>query len=200
LNLLLFISVSTAFVVFVAYLLGSIPFGLLIGLIWKRIDVRKHGSQNIGATNVARTVGKPAGALTLLLDAVKGTAAVLIAQQAGMSVDIQAAAALGAILGHVFPIYLKFKGGKGVAVGLGVFLALAPAPTVIAVASFGVVMAVTRIVSLSSMAGAVGLLAGTFVMGSEGPVIFLSALLFTLVVVRHRSNIVRILRKTEPTL
>ena len=191
---------STAFVVFVAYLLGSIPFGLLIGLIWKRIDVRKHGSQNIGATNVARPVGKPAGALTLLLDAVKGTAAVLIAQQAGMSVDIQAAAALGAILGHVFPIYLKFKGGKGVAVGLGVFLALAPAPTVIAVASFGVVMAVTRIVSLSSMAGAVGLLAGTFVMGSEGPVIFLSALLFTLVVVRHRSNIVRILRKTEPTL
>jgi len=192
--------VSTGFVVFVAYLLGSIPFGLLIGLIWKRTDVREHGSRNIGAANVARTFGKPAGALTLFLDAMKGAGGVLIARGLDMSAEVQTLAALAAILGHVFPLFLKFRGGKGVATGLGVFMALAPGPTGLAVASFVLVMVVTRIVSLSSMAGAVGLLVGNFALQSQPVITGLSGLLFTLVVFRHRSNIVRILKGTEPRI
>ena len=187
-------------VVFVSYLLGSIPFGLLLGLGWKKTDVRQHGSKNIGAANVTRTLGKTAGALTLLLDASKGAAGVILARMLDLPSEIQALAAFAAILGHVFPLYLKFKGGKGVAVGLGVFLALAPMPTAVAIACFILVMLPTRIVSLSSMVSAASLVVATWFLDGRLPIVILAGLLFTLVLVRHRSNIVRLVRKTEPTI
>lgn len=191
---------TAGLVIFVAYLLGAIPFGLLIGLLWKKTDVRDHGSSNIGAANVTRTLGKTAGALTLILDAAKGATAVLIAKNLGLSADFEALAAFAAILGHLYPVFLKFKGGKGVAVGLGVFLTLAWMPTAVAMASFGLTIAVSRIVSLSSMIAAAVLVLATFFLDGRTPITLLASLLFTLIMLRHRHNVMRLLRRTEPKI
>src|SRR5215468_1360642 len=141
----------------IAYLLGSIPFGYLIVKLTSGADIREAGSGGTGATNVSRKAGKAAGVVTLALDAMKGAAAVLVARwltgEAGTSWIVAAAAAL-AVVGHCFPVWLKFKAGKGVATGLGVFLAIAPWATLAAVAVFIIVVLWTRYVSLGSIIAA----------------------------------------------
>src|SRR6516162_4415631 len=121
-------SAASPVLVFVAYLLGSIPFGLILTKLFGGKDIRQHGSGNIGATNVSRVAGPVAGILTLLFDAAKGGVAVWLAGRlTGCSASSMIAAGIAALLGHCFPVWLKFKGGKGVATALGVFLILSPA-------------------------------------------------------------------------
>ena len=147
----------------VAYLLGSIPFGLILVRVFRKQDIRQQGSGNIGATNVIRSGGKGLGAATFLLDAAKGflavIAAYMIASQLHLSrpaaQNLAATAALCAIMGHIYTVWLGFKGGKGVATGLGVFLAVSPIPALISLAVFIVVFAISRYVSLGSILAAV---------------------------------------------
>src|SRR5690348_12481458 len=140
-------------VVIVAYLIGSIPFGYLIVRGKIGADIRQTGSGGTGATNVSRRAGKAAGVVTLVLDALKGAAAVLIAKTTGSDWLI-AAAAVAVIVGHIFPVWLGFRGGKGVATGAGVFLVLAPVAVLCAAVVFLAIVFSTRYVSLGSIVGA----------------------------------------------
>jgi glycerol-3-phosphate acyltransferase PlsY len=149
-----------AVVIAIAYLIGSIPFGYLIVQMTGRGDVRESGSGGTGATNVSRRAGKAAGVLTLVLDALKGAAAVIVARVMLGDVSLNAkwfvaAAAVAAIAGHIFPVWLRFRGGKGVATGAGVFFMLAPFALLCAGLVFLIVVALTRYVSLASLAAAV---------------------------------------------
>ena len=182
------------------YLLGSIPSGWLAGRWLKGIDLRELGSGSTGATNVLRQVGKGPALVVFLIDVGKGAAAVLIARALGLGDWIQVLAGLTALAGHIWPVWLGFKGGKAVATGLGMFLGLA---WPVGLASFGVFMAVfslSRLVSLASVLAAITLpllmAAGS---GSKANlVVALVAML--LVLWRHRSNIQRLLNGTEPKL
>jgi len=149
-------------VILLAYLIGSIPFGYLIVRTTGRGDVRETGSGGTGATNVSRRAGKAAGVLTLVLDALKGAIAVLVARimLGGAATNVNAkwfvaAAAVAAIAGHIFPVWLRFRGGKGVATGVGVFFMLAPFALLCAALVFLIVVAITRYVSLASLAAVV---------------------------------------------
>ena len=200
-----------AAVVLVAYLLGSIPFGYLLVRLSVGGDVRETGSGGTGATNVTRRAGKGAGVLTLLLDLLKGMAAVLIARALlGVSEDAQwwvCGAAAAAVLGHVFPLWLKFRGGKGVATGLGVFLVLAPIATLCAFLVFVVVVWLWRYVSLGSIVAALILPLAVWSLSTLGvsdraprPLIILSILGAALIVLMHRANVGRLLRGEESKL
>ena len=182
------------------YLLGSIPSGWLAGRWLKDIDLRELGSGSTGATNVLRQVGKGPALVVFLIDVGKGAAAVLIARALGLGDWIQVLAGLTALAGHIWPVWLGFKGGKAVATGLGMFLGLA---WPVGLASFGVFMAVfslSRLVSLASVLAAISLpllmAAGTS--SNANLVVALVAML--LVLWRHRSNIQRLLNGTEPKL
>ncbi len=184
----------------VAYLCGSVPFGLLIARA-RGVDVRQVGSGNIGATNVARTLGKRTGALVLFLDALKGLAPVLAARLLWPArPELAAGAGLAAILGHVFPVWLKLRGGKGVATGLGVFLALSPLATAVAAALFLAVYATKRIVSVGSLAAATALPIAMLVLHEPRTHVALAVAVWLLVMVRHRGNIQRLLRREERKL
>jgi len=184
-----------------AYLLGAIPFGLVLGKALGGVDVRAAGSGNIGATNVARTAGKKIGALVLLLDALKALIPVLLARELfPHDVALHAAVAAAAVLGHVFPIYLKFRGGKGVASAMGALLALAPQATLGALVLFAIVFAVTRLVSLGSLLGASLTVVLTFAMGYPRPYAFCALGIALLIVVRHQGNIARMLQGSENKL
>src|SRR6266850_3223382 len=142
----------------VAYLLGSIPFGLILGKLFGRGDVRKEGSGNIGATNVSRVAGPLAGILTLLLDGAKGAVAVLVAgRYSNDSAMCMVIAGLAALVGHCFPVWLRFKGGKGVATAAGVYLALCPPAFLGGLMLFLLVAGLSRYVSLGSVAAAVAM-------------------------------------------
>ena len=136
---------------FLAYLLGSVPVGVLVAEWFNSIDPRSLGSGNIGATNVARTAGKKAGLITLCGDCLKGLIAVLVARFFGAGDGVAALAGFIAFLGHIYPIFLGFKGGKGVATALGILLALAPSAAFAGVVLFGAVTACSRFVSLGSI-------------------------------------------------
>jgi glycerol-3-phosphate acyltransferase PlsY len=179
-----------------AYLFGAVPFGLLLAKL-AGIDVRAAGSGNIGATNVARTAGKTLGALTLVLDAAKGAAPVLVATRLGFDARWLAGIGLAAILGHVFPIYLRFRGGKGVATALGVFLALSWQPTLLAIGAFALVFLASRYVSLGSLAGAAVLTGSSWFLDGRLEVSLLACLATGLIVVRHRGNIRRMRDRSE---
>ncbi len=194
----------------IAYLLGSIPFGYILVRAFRGQDVRQTGSGNIGATNVARAA--PAlGALTLLLDAAKGFAAVLAgmmlaqaaARQSGSSAPIflyGAIAALFAVLGHLFPMWLKFRGGKGVATSLGVFVALAPKALVIAVLIFAALVAAFRYVSLGSIIAVAAFPVLAYVLNdyhSSPPVLGVMCFVPVLIIAKHHENIRRLLAGTE---
>ncbi|HPD92135.1 MAG TPA: glycerol-3-phosphate 1-O-acyltransferase PlsY [Pararhodobacter sp.] len=181
-----------------AYLLGSIPFGVVITRALGLGDVRKIGSGNIGATNVLRTGNKGAAAATLLLDAGKGAVAVLIAR-AIAGEDAAQLAALASFLGHLFPVWLGFKGGKGVATFLGTMLALAWPVGLLCCATWLVIARVTRISSASAL---VASLAATPFLWGLGPrsMIVLALALAGLVWLRHRANIERLLAGTEPRI
>jgi glycerol-3-phosphate acyltransferase PlsY len=152
---------ATLLIVAAAYLLGSIPTGLLLMRLFRHQDIRQTGSGNIGATNVLRSGGKGLGAATFLIDMLKGCSAVWLGGWLGDMLmpqysryDAQALAALIAVLGHVFPVWLRFRGGKGVATGFGVFLAATPLAALAAISVFFVVLAISRYVSLASILGA----------------------------------------------
>jgi glycerol-3-phosphate acyltransferase PlsY len=187
---------TLALLALVAYLLGSIPFGLVLTHLTGHGDVREIGSGNIGATNVLRTGDKKLAAAVLLLDAGKGAVAVLIARRWGA--DAAAVAAVAAMIGHLFPIWLGFKGGKGVATAAGVLLAYAWPVGLAGIATWLVIALVTRYSSLAALAAA--LLIPVYALpflpfDSEriGVVVILSLL----VILRHRGNIVRLLRGEE---
>ena len=180
------------------YLLGSIPFGIILTRLFVAGDLRQIGSGNIGATNVLRTGNKPAAAATLILDAAKGGIAVLIAR-AMVGEDAAQVAALASFLGHLFPVWLGFKGGKGVATFLGILLALAWPIGLMACATWLVAAAVSRISSLSALAAA-GLAPGYLAFGGYSDMVLLALLLAILVWVRHAANIRRMRDGTEPKI
>jgi acyl phosphate:glycerol-3-phosphate acyltransferase len=188
-----------ALVLAASYLLGSIPFSYLVARL-RGVDVRTVGSGNVGATNVMRNVGKTAGLAAFALDAAKGAAAAVIAQRVGLGVGLAALAAVAAIFGHMYPVWLGFRGGKGVATGAGAFLPLAPLATAGALAVFGLVLAATRYVSAGSMAGAVALAALAAATGAPWPVWTAAAAMAALIVWKHRGNIRRLLDGTESRL
>jgi acyl phosphate:glycerol-3-phosphate acyltransferase len=181
-----------------AYLLGSIPFSYLVA---RRagIDVRAVGSGNVGATNVMRSAGRAAGLLAFVLDFLKGSAATwLAARLAGTT--IAAVAAVVAVIGHMAPVWLSFKGGKGVATGAGAFLPLMPVPTLIGLATFAVTAALTRYVSLGSIAGAAALPLAGLVRHEPAPVVEAAAALAVLITWKHRGNLARIFAGNERRL
>ena len=183
-----------------AYLLGSIPFGYLLVRIFRKQDIRATGSGNIGATNVARSGAKGLGIATLLLDLGKAFAAVKIAQHISPgNYDLAVAAAVAAILGHVFPVWLGFRGGKGVASALGVFFALTWPSALAILGIFLVVFLITRYVSLASIiAAAVFPLFGFYFVPFKTPIVIAGFLFIPLlIIVKHHENIRRLLAGTE---
>ncbi|HEX7771687.1 MAG TPA: glycerol-3-phosphate 1-O-acyltransferase PlsY [Pyrinomonadaceae bacterium] len=191
-------------VLIVAYLIGSIPFGYLIVRTKEGGDIRQTGSGGTGATNVSRRAGKAAGVLTLLLDASKGAAAVLIAQNVSGTDWIKAAAAIAVIAGHIFPVWLGFRGGKGVATGVGVFLVLAPVALLCAGVIFVSIVFFTRYVSLGSIMAAALIpvlvwLQNVFVepVADLRPLLTAAVVGALLIIIAHRGNIERLARGTE---
>jgi glycerol-3-phosphate acyltransferase PlsY len=190
-----------------AYLLGSIPVGYLLVRIFRRQDIRTVGSGNIGATNVLRSGGKGLGAATFILDAFKGALAVLLASLVAASAlptvpqrDVEALAALCAVLGHMYPVWLRFKGGKGVATGFGVFLVAAPLAALAAITVFALVVAITRYVSLASILGAASFpVFAYFMVRGPRPAFFIAvqAIVAGLIIVKHHPNIRRLLAGNE---
>jgi len=183
----------------IAYLLGSIPFGYLI-VRWQRgVDVRATGSGSIGATNVMRNLGIMGFVATFVLDAGKGLAAVLLASRMTLENPTWvAAAACAAVLGHCFPIWLKFHGGKGVATGVGVFIAVAPAQVILVLAIFAVVVAIWRYVSLGSIVATAAFPLLVHLMKHPPIQVVLGAAGAALIIItRHHANIARLLKGTE---
>jgi glycerol-3-phosphate acyltransferase PlsY len=185
--------------VIISYLIGSIPTGLLLGRAFAKIDVREHGSHNIGATNVFRSAGKGLGALTLVGDALKGFLPVYLVYAITGSDTWACFAALATCFGHLYPVYLKFSGGKGVATGLGVFLFLAPILLIFCIGIFCVVLALCRYVSLSSMIAALALPVLMVFSSHPYPPYYLptAAILAVMIVVRHHENIKRLIKGQE---
>jgi len=183
----------------VAYLLGGIPFGYILVRLKTGKDVRSEGSGNIGATNVLRTTGRAIGILTLLLDIAKGWLAVfLMGAVAGPNPDWMAAAGVAVVLGHAFPIFLGFKGGKAVASFVGVAIALAPLALLAVVVIFILAVALTRFISLGSILGAGLFPLGVFLIYHPGPVVVgCCTFCGAFIVYRHASNIRRLLAGTE---
>ncbi len=179
------------------YLCGSIPFGLILARLGGKGDVRKIGSGNIGATNVLRTGSKPLAALTLILDCLKATAAILIAQRL-FGEQTGPFAATGALVGHLYPVWLKFRGGKGVATLLGILIALLPAAAIIYAAIWLILLLTIRISSVAGMAGAVSAPIAALILASS---LFPMLLGFALLVLwKHRENILRLRKGTEPRI
>ena len=199
----------------IAYLLGSIPFGYLLVRIFRKQDIRATGSGNIGATNVARSGGKGLGILTLLLDLAKGLAAVVLAFLASAhsstwraayvdsahtkAFDLAVLAAVAAILGHIFPIWLRFRGGKGVATALGVFIALVPPASLCILGVFLVIFLITRYVSLASILAAASFpIFGFFFVRHPSPIVIFGFLFIPiLIILKHHANIGRLRAGTE---
>ena len=189
-----------------AYLLGSIPFGYLLVRTVRHQDIRETGSGNIGATNVARTGSNGLAAATLLLDAFKGWLAVFIAQQLALhygafpkGYDVAALAGLLAVIGHIFPIWLGFRGGKGVATALGVLFALTPLSALVILLIFAGVFAITRIVSLASIVAALAYpVIAILTDGKHRLIVDLVYVAIPLLVIgKHHGNIQRLMRRTE---
>jgi len=183
-------------VIAAAYLIGSIPTGLLLGKAYG-IDVRKEGSGNIGATNLYRTVGRKVGIITLIGDCLKGLLPVLIVKASAFPPELAAWAGLAAFCGHVFSLFLKFKGGKGVATAMGVFLALAPIAVTIAIALFAVLLFMWRYVSLGSIAAAAAMPPAVYLLGGSRTVTVVTFVIVLIVIARHHENISRLLSGTE---
>jgi len=181
-----------------AYLVGAIPFSFLVARWFGVEDVRRVGSGNVGATNVMRAAGKAAGLLAFALDAAKGAAAAFLASVIEPPGSIlPPLAAVAAVLGHMYPIWLRFRGGKGVATGAGAFLPLAPAATGLACVVFALALALTGYVSVGSIAAATTLVAAAFALGSPPAVAWSAALVAGLVVWKHRDNLRRLANGTE---
>lgn len=197
-------SVATLLFVVVGYLLGSIPFGLIFAKLFAGKDVRAHGSGNIGAANVSRVVGPLAGILTLLLDAAKGVVSVwLAARFTDHSASAMMIAGLAALLGHCFPVWLKFRGGKGVATALGLFIALCPLAALAAFILFVLVVVFWRYVSLGSLSATAAMPLLIYFLWAPGhapPLVITMGTLFAAVLIfyKHDANLQRLADGTEP--
>lgn len=179
------------------FVLGSVPFGLLIGRMWAQIDVRDSGSGNIGTTNVLRTLGPLPAAVVLVLDAAKGWLPVVLAVKFGFSEVAVAVAALAAVAGHSWSIFLNFKGGRGVATALGVLIGLSPTAALALVPVFAIVVGLSRYVSLGSIIASALLPVALAIFKAPAAYIVLGAVLGLVSVVRHMPNIRRLLAGTE---
>jgi acyl phosphate:glycerol-3-phosphate acyltransferase len=179
-----------------SYLAGSVPFGLLVARVAAGKDVRTVGSGNIGATNVARAAGRGAAAVTLLLDALKGTLPVALAGRALPEPWAGAACGVAAVIGHCYPVWLRFRGGKGVATGLGVALALAP---LAAACGAAVWLVLYKLLHISSVGSLAGMAAALLVAAATAPRWSIAGLgaIAAVVLVRHRANLERLLRHEE---
>ena len=184
--------------VIAAYLIGSVPSGLLLSKLFGKQDPREYGSGNIGATNVTRTGGRLLGALTMLADMLKGLAPVALSIFADLSEEWIAAIALAVFLGHLFPLYLKFKGGKGVATMLGVMLPWQPVTALAGLAIWALLLRFSHYVSLSSILA--GLVLPLLVWWTGGSIacLLVSMVFASLVTVKHADNIRRLMDGTEP--
>jgi glycerol-3-phosphate acyltransferase PlsY len=195
---------TTSLLLAAAYLLGSIPFGLILAKLFAGSDIRKSGSGNIGATNVARVVGPAAGVLTLVLDAAKGAAAVWLAGRfSDQNSTALMLAGVFALLGHCFPVWLRFKGGKGVATALGVFLMLSPLAALSALLVFILVSLAWRYVSLGSVSAAAAMPLLMYFLWAPRhapPLVVDFGTLFAsaLIVFKHDANLQRLVDGTEP--
>lgn len=186
--------------ILISYLLGAIPFGLLIGRM-AGVDVRQKGSRNIGATNVSRTLGKKLGFFTLVLDLLKGFtplfAAHFILPDSPQKLLFVSACGVAAVVGHMYPVYLGFKGGKGVATGLGVFLFLSPVAILISLAIFIGTVALTGYVSAGSLLASALVPLWLLLQGKHSVVILAAAVISMLIWVKHHENIGRLIRGEE---
>lgn len=184
------------------YLLGAIPFGLVIGRLVGK-DVRKEGSCNIGATNVSRVLGKKLGFITLVCDALKGLlpmwAASLVLPDTAVGERVIVLTGLMAVVGHMFPVYLRFQGGKGVATGLGVFLFLSPLAVAISLAIFVASVALTGFVSVGSLLVSALIPLWLYLLGASTTTIVAAALIAVLIWIKHHQNINRLLHGQEKT-
>jgi len=180
-----------------AYLVGSIPTGLLLAKGLGGVDIRETGSGNIGATNVYRTLGRKVGLLTLVGDCLKGLVPVLIAGLIGMSALWVSLIGLSAFLGHVYTVFLGFKGGKGVATALGVFLAVSPLSVLSALAVFSLVLYKWRYVSLASITAAAAMPSLLALIDGRPEIVGMSLLIAAMVIVKHMENIKRLKSGTE---
>ncbi len=180
-----------------AYLLGSVPVGVIVAGWFNSDDPRTLGSGNIGATNVARTAGGGAGLVTLAGDCLKGFLAVIIARIFGAGDGVAALSGLAAFLGHLYPIFLDFKGGKGVATALGVFIALSPLASLLALIVFAVGAAWSHYVSLGSLAAAITMPVFLSQMGKGWETVYTALVMAGFIIYRHRDNILRICRGEE---
>lgn len=179
-----------------SFLLGSVPTGLLLGRL-KGTDIRKSGSGSIGATNAFRTLGKALGILTFIGDTLKGIPFIYIADTYGYSLPEQCLLGFLAFLGHCYSPYLKFKGGKGVATGLAVFVYLAPEHALVALSTFLTTFLMSGIISISSMLASVVLTLSFIPSDSDPALLWLSSAMALVIIIKHRANIQRLLRREE---
>lgn len=184
-------------VVIAAYLMGSIPTGLLLAKAFGGVDIREAGSGNIGATNVYRTMGRKVGLLTLVGDCLKGVVPVVVAYALGFDSLWVAIVGLAAFLGHVYTVFLGFKGGKGVATALGVFLAVSYPSVLIALAVFVLVLLKWRYVSLASITAAAVMPSLVALIDRSPETVAMSVVIAAMVIYRHKENIKRLKAGTE---
>jgi glycerol-3-phosphate acyltransferase PlsY len=186
--------------VLAGYLIGSLPLGLLLARGWSGVDPRRVGSGNLGATNVYRTAGWGLGLTVMALDMAKGTGAVLLAARSGAGDGTTVAAGVAAVLGHVFPVWLRGRGGKGVATACGAFAVLAPLATAVSLAAFVVTVAATRVVSAGSLMATLTLPSVAALSGTSSAVTAGAAIAAAVIAWRHRGNLARIRAGTERRL
>jgi glycerol-3-phosphate acyltransferase PlsY len=179
-----------------AYLIGSVPFALLLSRRWNGADLRLVGSGNLGAANVARASGMRAGLVVAGLDVAKGAASVILAARLG-GAGASAVAGVAAVVGHIYPVWLKFRGGKGVATACGVFSVLMPAAMAPALGLFVATVWITRYVSLGSVVASLALPPIAYALGGPAPVVAAAAATCALIAFRHRSNLRRLKAGTE---
>jgi glycerol-3-phosphate acyltransferase PlsY len=180
------------------YLCGSVPFGLLVTKLFAKKDVREEGSGNIGATNVARVAGKKLGALVLLLDALKAALPVLLALKVfPQAYALHAGVGFAAFLGHVFPVWLRFEGGKGVATALGSLAVLLPESAAVGFVVWGAIVLVTRISSVGSLVGGLCAIVAAFFTGRPLEYAALAVVLLLAMLWTHRGNLSRLLKRQE---
>ena len=180
-----------------AYLIGSVPFALLLARRWGAADLRLVGSGNVGAANVMRASGVKAGILVAALDVAKGAASVMLAERFGGNAAAPAAAGLAAIVGHIYPVWLRFRGGKGVATACGVFAVVVPPAMPAAMAIFVLTVWVTKYISLGSVLASVALPPLAYLTGSPAPAVATAWAAAAIIVFRHRSNLARVRAGTE---
>jgi acyl phosphate:glycerol-3-phosphate acyltransferase len=187
-------------IVLAAYLLGSIPFALIFARRWGAADPRRVGSGNLGAANVMRVSGVAAGVMVAALDMAKGAVSVWLAGRFSSGPEIPAAAGFAAIVGHIYPVWLRFRGGKGVATACGVFSMLTPLAVPPALVVFVITVWFTKYISLGSVLASLALPPLAYVVGSPAPTVLAAIAASIIIVFRHRSNVVRLRTGTERRL